>query len=82
MHAGVLGIERKREQISVSFKENANIDPERLMRFVASQKGAQFTPQGVLKFALKSPRAEEILVQLRTLLEQLAGMPADEVRAD
>ena len=82
MRAGVTGIERKREQVSIRFKEYANIDPERLMRFVASQKGAQFTPQGVLKFVLKSSRADEVLAHLRTLLEQLAGTPADEVRAD
>jgi transcription-repair coupling factor (superfamily II helicase) len=82
IRAGVTGIERKREQVSVRFKENASIDPERLMRFVASQKGAQFTPQGVLKFVLKSSRADEVLTHLRTLLEQLVGTPADEVRAD
>jgi transcription-repair coupling factor (superfamily II helicase) len=78
----VTGIDRKREQVSVRFKDNANIDPERLMRFVASQKGAQFTPQGILKFSLKSSRADEVLTHLRTLLEQLVVAPADEVRAD
>jgi transcription-repair coupling factor (superfamily II helicase) len=82
MRAGVTGIERKREQMSVRFKENASIDPERLMRFVASQKGAQFTPEGILKFVLKSSRADEVLAHLRTLLEQLVGAPVDEVRAD
>jgi transcription-repair coupling factor (superfamily II helicase) len=68
--------------MSVRFKENASIDPERLMRFVASQKGAQFTPEGILKFVLKSSRADEVLAHLRTLLEQLVGAPVDEVRAD
>ncbi len=79
---GVTGIERKREQVSIRFRENASIDPERLMRFVAGQRGAQFTPQGILKFNLKSARAEDVLQQLRALLEELAGIPADEVRAD
>jgi transcription-repair coupling factor (superfamily II helicase) len=82
MRAGVTGIERKREQVNVHFRENANVDPERLMRFVASQRGAQFTPQGVLKCVLKSSRADEVLAQLRNLLQQLVGEPADEVRAD
>ncbi|HEX6503560.1 MAG TPA: transcription-repair coupling factor [Terriglobales bacterium] len=81
MRAGVTSIERKREQVSVHFRGNANVDPERLMRFVASQRGAQFTPQGVLKFVLKLSRADEVLANLRALLEQLAGTPADEVRA-
>ncbi|HVO60253.1 MAG TPA: transcription-repair coupling factor [Terriglobales bacterium] len=82
MRAGVTGIDRKREQVSVRFKQNASIDPERLMRFVALQKGAQFTPQGILKFVLKFSRADEVLAQLRTLLEQLVSAPADAVRAD
>jgi len=79
---GVTGIERKREQVSIRFRENAAIDPERLARFVSSQKGAQFTPAGILKFVLKPTRAEEVLAQLRSLLEQLAGTLVDEVRAD
>ncbi|PYX86988.1 MAG: transcription-repair coupling factor [Acidobacteria bacterium] len=79
---GVTGIERKREQVSIRFRENAAIDPERLARFVSSQKGAQFTPAGILKFVLKPTRAEEVLAQLRSLLEQLAGTVVDEVRAD
>ncbi|HYL12214.1 MAG TPA: transcription-repair coupling factor [Terriglobales bacterium] len=79
---GVTGIERKREQVSIHFRENANVDPERLARFVSSQSGAQFTPAGILKFNLKVHRAEEVLSQIRNLLEQLTGAPADEVRAD
>ncbi|HET7205180.1 MAG TPA: transcription-repair coupling factor [Terriglobales bacterium] len=79
---GVTGVERKRDQVSIRFRENASIEPERLARFVSSQKGAQFTPQGILKFLLKSARAEEVLSHLRSLLEELAGAPADAVRAD
>jgi transcription-repair coupling factor (superfamily II helicase) len=82
IEAGVTGIERKREQVTVRFRQNANVDPERLMRFVASQRAAQFTPQGVLKFVLKSSRTDEVLGHLRNLLEQLVGTAADEVRAD
>ena len=79
---GVTGIERKREQVSIRFRENANIEPERLARFVSAQKGAQFTPAGILKFILKAARADEVLAHLRSLLDQLAGAPADAVRAD
>ena len=71
--AGVTGMERKRDQVSIRFRENANVDPERLMKFVAGQRGAQFTPQGVLKFSLRSARAEDVLSQLRALLEELGG---------
>jgi transcription-repair coupling factor (superfamily II helicase) len=79
---GVVAIDRKRDQISIRFRENASIDPERLARFVSAQKGAQFTPAGILKFSLKATRADEVLMQLRELIEQLAGTPAEPVRAD
>ncbi|MBV9480876.1 MAG: transcription-repair coupling factor [Acidobacteria bacterium] len=82
IRAGVTGIERKREQVSIHFRESANVHPERLMRFVAVESSAQFTPQGMLKFVLKSSRVEQVLGQLRNVLELLVGTPADEVRAD
>ena len=69
---GVASVERKRELISIRFRENAAIDPGKLAAFVSSQSGAQFTPEGVLKFVSKSTRAEEVLEQLQNLLEQLA----------
>ena len=79
---GVIGIDRKRDQVSLRFRENASIDPERLARFVSSQRGAQFTPAGILKFNLKALRADEVIASLRNLLDQLAGSTVDPVRAD
>ena len=72
---GVLAIERKRDQVSIRFRENASIDPERLARFVAGQRGAHFTPAGILKFTLKATRADDVLNQLRSLLGDLAADP-------
>jgi transcription-repair coupling factor (superfamily II helicase) len=74
---GVAGIERKRDLISIKFTQNANVDGERLARFVSSRPGAQFTPAGTLKFTLKSSNAEEILNRLRAVLEDLAGFAAE-----
>jgi len=48
------------------------VDAERLARFVASQRGAQFTPDGTLKFSQKATGAAEVLVLLKDLLETLA----------
>jgi transcription-repair coupling factor (superfamily II helicase) len=79
---GVTGMERKKDQISIRFRESANVDPERLARFVAARRGAQFTPTGILKFTLSSIRPEDVLTQLHSLLGELAGAPADTVRAD
>jgi transcription-repair coupling factor (superfamily II helicase) len=70
---GVVGIDRKREQVAIKFNEKAAIDPERLAQFVARNKGTQFTPAGVLKLTLKASAAEEVLRKLESLLTDLAG---------
>jgi transcription-repair coupling factor (superfamily II helicase) len=72
MKVGVNAIERKRDSVTLKFQQTASVDPEQLARFVSSQRGAQFTPDGMLKFILKPTAAEEVLRALRTILEQLA----------
>ena len=72
VRVGVTAIERKRELMTIKFRENAGIDPEKLARFVSSQRGAQFSPDGTLKFTLPVTAAGEVLNRLRGLLEQLA----------
>jgi transcription-repair coupling factor (superfamily II helicase) len=76
---GVVGIERKRDQVSVKFAQTAPVDPQKLAQFVASQRGSQFTPAGALKFPMKPAPAEEVLARLRAVLIELAGeaVPAD-----
>jgi transcription-repair coupling factor (superfamily II helicase) len=73
MRVGVNAIDRKRETVTFKFRQNAAVDPEQLARFVSAQRGAQFTPDGMLKFGLKATAAEEVLRALRTVLEQLAS---------
>jgi transcription-repair coupling factor (superfamily II helicase) len=76
VRVGVTAIERKRELMTVKFRENAGIDPEKLARFVSSQRGAQFSPDGTLKFVLKATAPAEVLSLLNKLLEELAaGVP-------
>ena len=70
---GVIAIERKKDSVTVKFRQDAAIDPAKLAQFVSSQKGAQFTPDGMLKFALKATSAGEVLNQLRSLLEQISA---------
>src|SRR5271163_4281969 len=71
MRVGATAIERKREFVSIKFSANAAIDPGKLARFVASQRGTQFTPDGTLKFSIKIDSAGGILQTLRDLLEEL-----------
>ncbi len=73
VRVGASGIDRKRDLVNIKFRQNAGIDPGRLAKFVSSQRGAQFTPDGNLKFSLKVSGAPEILGQLRSLLEELSA---------
>jgi transcription-repair coupling factor (superfamily II helicase) len=72
----VNAIERKRDAVTCKFRQNAAVDPEQLARFVSAQRGAQFTPDGLLRFNLKATAADEVLRALLTILEQLASAEA------
>ncbi|MFL6444876.1 MAG: transcription-repair coupling factor [Candidatus Sulfotelmatobacter sp.] len=72
LRVGVMAIDRKRDSVTFKFRQNASVDPEQLAHFVAGQRGAQFTPDGLLKFVLKVTAADDVLRALRTVLEQLA----------
>jgi transcription-repair coupling factor (superfamily II helicase) len=47
------------------------------MRLVArnAKRGAQFTPQGLLKYPLAATRSDEILLEIHEVLAQLAPAP-------
>src|SRR5205085_6888116 len=72
---GVLNVDHKRDSVTIKFAEQATVDPDRLARFVAQTRGAQFTPGGVLKFNLKSTQPEAIIEQLSALLRELVAEP-------
>ena len=72
MRVGATAIERKRDLVSIKFRQNAEIDPGKLAKFVSSQRGAQFTPDGTLKYVSKAVSPAEVLAQLRGLLEELS----------
>jgi transcription-repair coupling factor (superfamily II helicase) len=71
---GVAQMDRKKDQLQLRFTETAKVDPERLMQLVAknAKRGAQFTPEGVLKLPIKGGKPEEVLREARALLETLA----------
>ncbi len=72
MRVGATAIERKRDLVSVKFRQNAEIDPAKLAKFVSSQRGAQFAPDGTLKYVSKAVAPGEVLAQMRGLLEELS----------
>jgi transcription-repair coupling factor (superfamily II helicase) len=74
---GIAQIDRKRGELQIRFMENAPIDPAHLMRLVARnvRRGAQFTPQGLLKYPLVATRSDEVLLEIHELLGKLARAP-------
>jgi transcription-repair coupling factor (superfamily II helicase) len=70
---GIAQVDRKRAELHIRFTENATIDPQRLMRLVArnAKRGAQFTPQGLLKYPLATTRSDEILLEIHELIANL-----------
>jgi transcription-repair coupling factor (superfamily II helicase) len=80
---GVAQVDRKRDQIHIRFSGQASVDPGRLMKMVAQnvKKGAQFTPQGVLRFPLKATEPLDVLDEIRALLEELTAREDVEVAA-
>jgi transcription-repair coupling factor (superfamily II helicase) len=74
---GVAQIDRKRGELQIRFTGNASVDPQQLMRLVArnAKRGAQFTPQGVLKYPLAAARPDEVLLEIHELLAGLAAAP-------
>jgi len=75
---GITTIERKRDQVTIKFRQDAKVDPEQLAKFVSSQRGAHFAPDGTLKFSMKAIMPDEVLLQLRNILNDLAGEPTQQ----
>jgi len=71
---GIAQVDRKRGELQIRFMENAAVDPQHLMRLVAknAKRGAQFTPQGLLKYPLAATRSDEILLEIHELIAKLA----------
>lgn len=70
---GIAQIDRKGQTLHVRFTETAAIEPEKLMQAIArnAKRGAQFTPEGVLRFPLKATLPVEILNEVRGLIGSL-----------
>jgi len=42
-----------------------------------AKRGAQFTPQGLLKFPMTATRPDDVLLEIRDLLVKLAPAPVN-----
>ncbi len=72
---GVSQVDRKGQNVNLKLLENAPIDPEKLMQVVArnAKRGAQFTPQGTLRFPLRATASEAVIAEIRSLIEGIAA---------
>ena len=76
---GIAQVDRKRTELHIRFTENATVDPRHLMKLVArnAKRGAQFTPQGLLKYPLAATRSDEVLLEIHELIADLAPVPVN-----
>ncbi len=74
---GIAQVDRKGGLVHMRFTDKASLDPGVLMKLVSknAKRGAQFTPQGVLKFPLTTRDAEGMMAEIRILLDDLAAQP-------
>jgi len=74
---GIAQVDRRRSELQIRFMENAAVDPVHLMRLVAknAKRGAQFTPQGLLKYPLAATRPDEVLLEIHEVLGKLVAAP-------
>jgi transcription-repair coupling factor (superfamily II helicase) len=69
---GIEAIDRRHSVINIKFHGGTRADPTRLMKFITSTTGAQFTPAGVLVLPIDGQgTAGEILRFVAAKLEQL-----------
>jgi transcription-repair coupling factor (superfamily II helicase) len=62
---------------SATSSPRQSIDPATLMKLIArnAKRGAQFTPQGILRWPLTTAKAEDVLAETRALLDSLEPSP-------
>jgi transcription-repair coupling factor (superfamily II helicase) len=72
---GVESIDRRAGVANIKFHQQSKVDPLRLMAFVRTLEGAQFTPAGVLKVPLRAPTGNPagLIEELKNILLELTA---------
>jgi transcription-repair coupling factor (superfamily II helicase) len=68
---GLLSIDRTPDGVAIKFSDKARISLEKLAEYVSQNKGATFTPNGVLRLVLTEDEQDEVLDAARDVLLQL-----------
>jgi transcription-repair coupling factor (superfamily II helicase) len=73
--AGILSIDRVGDSLTIKLGEKARINPDSLVKFLAENRAANFTPTGLLKVRMglgeREPDAQQIFDTLNDILNQL-----------
>jgi transcription-repair coupling factor (superfamily II helicase) len=68
---GIVSIDKTPDGVAVKFNEKARISPEKLGDFLTKNKGAVFTPNGVLRLILTEDAQDNVLDAARAVLLQI-----------
>jgi transcription-repair coupling factor (superfamily II helicase) len=68
---GIVSIDKTPDGVAFKFNERARISPEKLADFVSKNKGATFTPNGVLRLILTEDEQDNVLEEARAVLLQI-----------
>jgi transcription-repair coupling factor (superfamily II helicase) len=75
--AGIVSIDRVGDSLTIKLGEKARIDPDSLVKFLAENRAASFTPTGLLKVRMglgeREPDAQQIFDTLNDILNRLRG---------
>jgi transcription-repair coupling factor (superfamily II helicase) len=73
--AGIVSIDRVGDSLTIKLGEKARIDPNSLVKFLAENRAASFTPTGLLKVRMglgeREPDAQRIFDTLNDILNKL-----------
>ncbi len=72
MRVGAISIERKRDLVSIKFRENADIDPANLAKIRFVPAWSAIRARRYPEICFQSRVAADVLAQLRGLLEELS----------
>ncbi|MCU1288356.1 MAG: Transcription-repair coupling factor [Acidobacteria bacterium] len=64
----IVSIDKTKEGVAVKLGENAKISPEKLMLFLTENESASFSPNGILRFEV---RTENLIEAARLVLEEI-----------
>ncbi len=68
---GIVSIDKTPDGAAIKFSEKARISPDKLGEFITSNKGAVFTPNGVLRLVLTEDEQDDVLEVARDVLLRL-----------